>query len=471
MVVIGGGTGGLVTASIAASAGARVALIERERTGGDCLWTGCVPSKALIESAALAHRMRQAQSVGLRPVEPKIDFGEVMNHVRGVRHVLADHDSPERLERAGVEVIVGHGRFAGPGRIAVGERDLRYRSAVIATGSRPIVPPLPGLADALTTDTVWDLRDRPRHLLVVGGGPSGCELGQAFTRLGVEVTIVENAGRVLGAEEPRARELVVTALRRDGADVRLCTSVVGIRLGEVEVQSPDTRATISCDRVLVATGRRPVTEGLDLEAIDVRTDENGAIIVDDSLRTTARDVYAVGDVTGTLALTHVAAHQARAASLNALFPGRRRRVDYTAVPRVTFTDPEVASVGLTEEQARQRFNTGVRVTEFDYDQLDRAILAGRAYGFAKLIGDPNGRLIGATVAAPGGGETIAELAAWVAVGASVARVSRAVHAYPTLSEGPSRAADDYLRERFATSPTRRYARLFLGARRTLHRLR
>jgi pyruvate/2-oxoglutarate dehydrogenase complex dihydrolipoamide dehydrogenase (E3) component len=469
MVVIGGGTGGLVTASIAASAGAKVALIERERTGGDCLWTGCVPSKALIESAALAHRMRHAQSVGLPRVEPEIDFGAVMNHVRSMRDVLAPHDSPERLERAGIEVIVGHGCFAGPGQIAVGERDLRYRTAVIATGSRPILPPVPGLAGALTTDTVWDLRDCPRHLVVVGGGPSGCELAQAFARLGVEVTIVERTGRLLGAEEPRAADLVLNSLRSDGVKVRLGASLLAARPGDLDVQSRNGRTTISCDRVVVAAGRRPFTDGLELEAVAVGTDENGAIIVDDSLRTTARDVYAVGDVTGTLALPHVAAHQGRVASLNALFPGRRRRADYKAVPRVTFTDPEIASVGWTEKQARQRFSTGTRVAEFDYDQLDRAILAGRPYGFAKLIGDSNGRLIGATVAAPGGGETIAELAAWVAVGASVARVSHAVHAYPTLSEGPSRAADDYLRERFAASPTRRYARLLLAARRTLRR--
>lgn len=472
MVVIGAGTGGLVAASVAASAGARVALLERDRTGGDCLWTGCVPSKALIEAANLAHRMRNAQAVGLRPVEPEVDFAAVMAHVDAGRDLLAAHDSPERLERAGVEVIFGHGRFVGPGRIAVDGRELRYRTAVIATGSRPIIPIVPGLdaASALTTDTVWELRERPQRLLVVGGGPTGCELGQAFARLGSDVTIVESSDRVLGAEEPRASELVATMLRCDGVDLRLRTTLVGARPGEVAVRSPAGSVKIGCDRVLIAAGREPCTDGLALQAIGVRTDDRGAIVVDDRLRTTARNAYAAGDVTGTLALTHVAAYQARTAALNALFRSRGR-VSFRAVPRATFTDPEVGSVGLTEEQARERFGSGVRATEFDYDQLDRAVLAGRPYGFAKLVGDPNGRLVGATVAAPGAGEAIAELAAWVSVGARVARVSHAVHAYPTLSEGPARAADDYLRESFAASPTRRYARQLLAVLRVLDRPR
>ena len=472
LAVVGGGSGGLVAASIAASAGARVVLVERDRTGGDCLWTGCVPSKALIETANLAHRMRHAHSVGLDPVEPDVDFAGVMAHVRGMRDAIAPHDSPERLRGDGVDVTIAEGRFTGPGCIEVGGRELRYRAAVIATGSRPIVPDVPGLeeAGALTTDTVWDLDERPEHLVVLGGGPTGCELGQAFTRLGSSVTIVERADRVLLAEEPRASELVAQSLVRDGVDLRLSMSVVGVRGDEIEVRAKEGPVTIGCDRVLVATGRRPHTEGLGLDAIGVETDASGAVIVDDALRTTAHNVYAVGDVTGKLALTHAAAHQARAAALNALFRGSRR-FDHDAVPRATFTDPEVGSVGMTEQQARENFEVGVRVTEFDYDQLDRAVLAGRPYGFAKLIGDPNGRLIGATVAAPGGGETIAELAAWIAVGESVARVSQAVHVYPTYSEGPARAADDYLRQRYASSPAQRYARPALAALRVLDRPR
>ncbi len=472
MVVLGGGSGGLTAALIAASAGARVALVERERTGGDCLWTGCVPSKGLIEAAALAHRMRHADSVGLPAVEPEIDFADVMRHVRNLRDALAPHDSPDRLQRAGVDVIAGHGGFAGPGRIAADGRELRYRTAVIGTGSRPTVPDTPGLraADPLTTDTVWELSQCPQRLVILGGGATGCELGQAFARLGARVTIIESQTRLLSAEEPRASDLLAAALRSDGIDLRLRSSTSSVSAGELEMQSPAGQATIGHDRILVATGRRPYTEGLRLETIGAQTDERGAIIVDSSLRTTARNVYAVGDVTGMLAFTHVAAHQARLAVFNALFRSRRL-IDERALPRATFTDPEIGSVGLTERQARERYGDLLRVSEFDYEQLDRAVLGGRPYGFAKLIGDPTGRLVGATVAAPGGGECIAELAAWVAVGATVDRVSRAVHPYPTLSEGPSRAADDYGRARFAASSPRRYARPMLAALRMLDRPR
>ena len=472
MVVVGGGTGGLTAALIAASTGARVALIERERTGGDCLWTGCVPSKGLVEAATLAHRMRHADSLGLRAVDPEIDVFAVMDHVRGLREALAPHDSPERLRRAGIDVILAHARFAAPGRIAADGRDLRYRTAVIATGSRPTVPDIPGFdtGQALTTDTVWELSESPQRLVILGGGPTGCELGQAFARLGASVTIVESAERLLGGEEPRASDLVATTLRAEGIDVRLQAVGSSVGAARLEVRSPDGPSTIGFDRLLVAIGRRPYTEGLGLETVGAHTDERGALIVDPSLQTTARNVYAVGDVTGMPAFTHVAAHQARAAVFNALFR-TRRPFDDRAIPRVTFTDPEIASVGLTEQQAQERYGAFLHVTEFDYEHLDRAILAGRPDGFAKLIGNPTGRLVGATVAAPAGGEAIAELVAAVAAGAPVSRISRTVHAYPTLAEGPSRAADDYVRARFAASRTRRYTRPILAALRVLDRPR
>ncbi len=472
LVVVGGGSGGLVSALIAAGAGARVALVERARTGGDCLWTGCVPSKALLAAGGLAHRMRHADRVGLTASEPSIDFEAVMSHVHAARATIAPHDSPERLRAEGVEVIEGEARLVGPGVLVAGGRERRFRAAILATGSEPVIPPVAGLAEAepLTNETVWDLVERPARLMVLGGGPVGCELSQAFARLGSQVTLVEMAPRLLSREEERAGELVERALRADGVAVWCGTRLEAVRAGDeghrTTVERDGRSERVEVDRILVAAGRRPSSRGLGLEEAGVETDERGAIVVDERLRTSARGVYAVGDVTGALPFTHVAAYQARAAAVNALF-GARRTVSYEAVPWATFTDPEIGRVGLTEAQARERWGPRAVTADFDYETLDRAVAAGEAYGFAKLIADPRGRLVGATVAAPGGGEAIAAVAPWVARGARIEELSRQVHAYPTLAEGPARAADGHLRRRLDTPRTRVAARLALGALRIL----
>ena len=473
LVVLGGGTGGLVSSLIATGVGARVSLVERERTGGDCLWTGCVPSKSLIAAAGLAHRMRHADAVGLAPVEPEIDFERVMEHVWGAIRTIEPHDSPERLRAAGIEVIHADGRFTGPGTIQAGERELRFRSAIIATGARPSVPPIPGLADAgpLSTDTVWDLRELPDRLVVLGGGPIGCELAQAFARLGSRVTLFEMVDRLLAREERRASELIASRLTEDGVDVRTGRRASEVRAAsdghELVLDGPDGTETVAFDRILVATGRSPRTDDLALDTVGVRVDDRGAVSVDSRLRTSTRGIYAVGDVTGLLPFTHVAAHHARIATPNALFHTRTRTSG--TLPWVTFTDPEVARVGLTESEARERWGDRVVIAESDYITLDRAITSGEAYGFAKLVGDPRGRLVGATVAAPGGGEAIAELTAWVSRGEKLDAVSRTVHAYPTLAEGPARAADDYLAARYSTPRVRAFTRPLLAVLRALER--
>jgi pyruvate/2-oxoglutarate dehydrogenase complex dihydrolipoamide dehydrogenase (E3) component len=466
LVVLGGGTGGLVSSLIAAGAGARVALVERERTGGDCLWTGCVPSKSLVAAAGLAHRMRHADKVGLEPVDPAIDFGRVMDHVWGAIRTIEPHDSPQRLRAAGVEVIEAYGRFTAPGRIEAGGRELRWRAAIIATGSRPAIPAIRGLEtiDPLTTETLWDLRELPARLVVLGGGPVGCELGQAFARLGAHVTLVELADRLLLKEEPRASELIAQRLAGEGVDVRLGAAATALRGGELLL---DGGEAVALDRVLIATGRVPRTTGLGLETVGAALDDAGAVRVDRRLRTTARGIYAVGDVTGLLPFSHVAAHHARVATVNAVFHMRSRVSD--TLPGVTFTDPEVARVGLTEAQARERFGDGVIIAESGYASLDRAIAAGEGYGFAKLIADPRRRLVGATVAAPAGGEAIAALTAWVSRGAKIDEVSRTVHAYPTFAEGPARAADEYLAARYSSPRLRAVARPVLATLRALER--
>ncbi len=468
LVVLGGGTAGLVSSLIAAGGGARVALIERERTGGDCLWTGCVPSKSLIAAAALAHRMRHADSVGLVPVDPRIDFARVMAHVWGAIRTIEPHDSPERLRAAGVEVIEATGAFTAPGRIDAGGRNLSWRTAIIATGSRPLLPPIDGLADAdqLTTDTVWDPRDLPRGLVVFGGGAVGCELAQAFARLGSQVTLVEMADRLLPKEERRASALIAERLRAEGVDVLAPARATAVSGDDLLLESGKA---VAFDRILIATGRTPRIDALGLDTVDVRVDERRAVIVDRRLHTSARGIYAAGDVTGLLPFTHVAAHHARVATSNALFHTRAKASD--AVPWVTFTDPEVGRVGLTEAQARERWGDRVVIAEFDYAGLDRAITAGEAYGFAKLVADPRRRLVGATIAAPGGGDAIAELTAWISRGEKLDAISRTVHAYPTLAEGPARAADNHLAARYSSPRLRAIARPLLGTLRALERRR
>ncbi len=479
LAVLGGGAAGLVAAHGAAGLGARVVLIERhEQTGGDCLWTGCVPSKSLIASADLAQRMRDAGAVGLVPVEPEIDFARVMAHVDGARRRIAPQDSVDRLRANGVEVLPGHACFVGPGQLMVDDRQLlNFRTALIATGSSPSVPPIDGLEDAdpLTNETVWDLRELPGRLVIVGGGATGCELGQAFGRLGSEVALIEVAMGLLAAEEPEAQRLIADRLRGEGVDVRLAAEA--LRVEEVAGQSgrllfkqAGVESSLPFDRILVATGRRPETADLGLEAVGVQLDGQGAVKVDATLRTTARGIFAAGDVNGSLPFTHVAAHHARTAVGNALFHARRSFTT-DAVPWVTFTDPEVARVGLTEEQARRRFGDDVAVAHHDYEGLDRAVTAGVPYGFAKLVGSPRGKLVGATVAAPTGGEAIAGLATHIAAGNAIGDVSRQVHAYPTFAEGPARAADEHLRDRWLTPAMRRFTRPVLALLRAVERAR
>jgi len=475
LAIIGGGTAGLVAAFGAAGLGARVVLCERRaETGGDCLWTGCIPSKSLLAAAELAHRMRTADSVGLEPAEPAIDFARVMAHVHGARERIAPHDSIERLRREGVDVMRGSARFAGPGRIVVDGQELRFRSALIATGSEPVVPAIEGLSetDPLTNESVWDLEQQPQRLLVLGGGPLGCELGQAFARLGTRVTLVEQAPVLLGKEEPEAQALLASRLQTDGIELRLGAEAVRVeQTGDgrsLLIRRAGGEERLPFDRVLVAAGRRAVTAGLGLEAVGVETDGDGVVRVGDTLRTSAYGIFAGGDVTGLLPFTHVAGQHGRIVVANALFHARQRfRPD--AVPWVTFTDPEVARVGLTEVQARERDGDQVAVARHSYEGLDRAITAGRPYGFAKLVAGPRGRLVGATVAAPAGGEAIAALAARLESGGKLADVSRSVHAYPTFAEGPARAADEHLRARFFNDRVRRVTRPALALLRALER--
>jgi pyruvate/2-oxoglutarate dehydrogenase complex dihydrolipoamide dehydrogenase (E3) component len=474
LVVLGGGTAGLIASVYAARVGARVALVEQaEQPGGDCLFTGCVPSKSLIASAQRAHDMRRAAELGLEPSEPKVDLARVMERVQEVIRRAGVRDTAEHLESHGVEVIRAFGRFAGPGVLDAGARELRYRSAIIATGSRPAVPPIPGLdrADFLTNETVFDLRELPPRLTVLGGGPVGCELGQAFARLGSRVEIVEATSSLLPAEDREAGRMIADTLAGEDVALRLGAPVDRVQPGTDGggvLVAGDRR--IEYERLLVALGRRPAGVDIGLEKVGVELDGRGFVKVDARLRTTGDHIWAAGDAVGRLYFTHVAGHQGLTAMANALF-GARRGFDYSQVPRVTFTSPEVASIGLSEEDARERLGRDPLVLRHDYAESDRALTAGTARGFAKLVTGRRGRLLGATVVAPAAGETIAELAALVREGGTAPGLSQAIHAYPTYSEAPARAAETWWTRRFLTPRTRTALRPVLAALRALDRPR
>jgi pyruvate/2-oxoglutarate dehydrogenase complex dihydrolipoamide dehydrogenase (E3) component len=475
LLVLGGGTAGLVAAVIAGGVGANVLLVERDRTGGECLWTGCVPSKALLEAANLAHRMRHADRVGLAPVAPDVDLSAVMAHVRAAQRAIAPHDAPERIRAAGAAVVRDEAVFVGPRRLRLlttGEQ-VTARAVLIAVGSEPVVPPVPGLAAAgpLTSDTVWDLLTLPPRLLVLGGGPVGCELGQAFARLGSQVTLVETAPRLLPREDPDVGALIAECLSADGVDVRTGTTVTGIAPGGGGSQAQldgDRPGSVVADRILIAGGRRPRTAGLGLEHAGVALNGGGAVRVDDRLRTTAAGVYAAGDVTGILPFTHVAGHQAGTAVLNALFL-LPNRVRYLAMPYVVFTDPEVARVGVRAAHARARWGRRAVITRLDLRDVDRAVVAGRTDGWATLVADPQWRLVGATVVGPAAGEIIGELAGMVARRARLTELYATVHPYPTYALAAVDAAGEHLQRRLLGPATRRLTRPLLAALRAAAR--
>ena len=474
LVVLGGGTAGLIASLYAARIGARVALVEQaEQPGGDCLSTGCVPTKSLIASAQLAHDMRTAERLGLDASEPSIDFARVMERIQEVIRRAGVRDTAEHLESEGVEVVRALGRFARPGVVEAGGRALRYRAAIVATGSRPDAPPIPGLEGAgfLTNETVWDLRELPTALTVLGGGPTGCELGQAFARLGSRVEIVEAAPVLLPGEDSEAGSFIANTLTGEGVTVQLAAPVTQV---EPALEAGGALLAggrrVDYDSLLLAVGRAPANGGIGLENVGVELDERGFVKVDARLRTTGDRIWAAGDAVGRMYFTHVAGHQGLTAMANALFRARRS-FDYAAVPRVTFTDPEVASIGLSEAEARARLGRDPLVLRHDYAESDRALTTGTARGFAKLVTGRRGRLLGATVVAPAAGESIAELAALIRRRGTVADLSQAIHAYPTYSEGPARAAEQWWSHRFLTPQGRRLLRPLLATLRALDRPR
>ncbi|NUP46347.1 MAG: FAD-dependent oxidoreductase [Catenulispora sp.] len=466
LVVVGGGSAGLTAARLAGRLGARVLLAERDRLGGDCLWTGCVPSKALLHAASQVLAARRVDTYGLPAATGPADLAAVMAQVHRAMAAIAPHDSAESLSADGVEVAFGPARFTGPRGVQVGDRQVGFRFALIATGSSPALPPVPGLAltHPLTSDDVWDLERLPERLVVLGGGSIGCELGQAFARLGSQVTIVEAMECLLPRAEPRASVALAEHLAGEGVRVLTGAAADRVEPGALHVAGQ----VLPFDRLLVTTGRRANTAGLELAAASVRVDERGNPLVNDRLGTSNPRIFAAGDASGRSAFTHLAGVQAASVVTGALL-GVRRGVDYEAVPAVTFTDPEVAQVGLTEAEARERHGDKVRVRDLDNDRVDRAVADGRTAGFTRLVLGPRGRIVGATVVSPRAGETIAHLAAAVRMGWTPSKYAATVHPYPTYADGPWNAALAEVAGRLGSTTGRVAIKALLGARRTAKR--
>lgn len=465
LLVVGGGTAGIVASHSAATIGARVLLVERDRTGGDCLWTGCVPSKSLLAAAGCAAMPRRAARLGVDLGAPTVDFPAVMRHVRSAISTIEPQDSPQALREVGVEVWQGDLTFTGPDTAEVAGRSVRFLQAVVCTGSSPALPEVEGMDEVapLTSDDVWDLESLPERLTVLGGGTIGCELGQAFARLGAKVTVVETAPRVLVDEDAEASAVVAAALREDEVDVRTGVSATKARAaagggGHLELSDG---STVAFDRLLVAVGRTPGTAGLGLGQVGVELDDSGHVRVDDHLRTAVPTIWAAGDVTPRPKLTHVAGVDGSVAALNALL-GLRRTVDQT-VPRVTFTSPEVAAVGVSVAAAQQ--DRRLRVVVKRHRHVDRAIAEGETAGFAKLVVDRRGRLQGAVVVGPRAGETLGELTLAVRQRLTVSDLTGTMHAYPTFNDGPWNAAIDHYRGSLQSPMVGRALRVVSGLRR------
>lgn len=458
MVVIGAGSAGLVSSYIAAAVKAKVTLVEKHKMGGDCLNTGCVPSKALIKAARTVNDIHKAKDLGIHVAEPTIDFPAVMERVRQVIRDIEPHDSVERYSSLGVDCLQGEAKIISPWEVSVDGKTITTRNIVIATGARPFVPPIPGLdqLDYLTSDNLWGINELPKRLLVLGGGPVGCELAQAFSRLGSKVTIVMRRSHLMPREDEDVSEFVRRKFIEEGIEVLTDHQPVSfeIREGENTVllettdKSTDENKTkeVSFDKVLVALGRKANTEKLGLENLDIELNPNGTVTVDEYLRSRYPNIYACGDVAGPYQFTHTASHQAWYVAVNALF-GRFKKfkVDYSVVPWATFTDPEVAHVGLSEADARAK-GIPYEITKYGIDDLDRAIADNTAEGFVKALTVPGkDKILGATIVGYHAGDLLTEFVTAMKQGLGLKKILGTIHSYPTISEANKFAAGEWSR--------------------------
>lgn len=451
LVILGGGYGGILTALDAARSGAKVALVERDRLGGVCLNAGCISSKALIRTSRLYAEMRSAQTFGARvPGDIQVDFGAAMERMRRVRARVSRRRSAQELSSHGVDVFFGHGQFTGRNVIAVDGDRLNFRSALIATGAVPVIPDIPGLAEAgyLTNETIFELAKCPPSLLVIGGGPFGCELAQAFCRLGARVSIVQDEPLFLSQEERDAAQILSDSLARDGVDIHLNTQTINVQIAGgrklVSLVSDDNRSTIEVDDILVGAGRAPNVTGMNLEAAGVQYDAGSGVKINDFLQTSNSRIYAAGDVCMEHKFAHIEGASAQIVTQNALFGGRKRLSRLT-IPWCTFTDPEIAHVGMYETEARDK-KIPVRTITVPMHEVDRAIADGEEEGFVKIhLKDGTDRILGATVVARHAGEMISDLSLAMSAGIGLRKLAQVSHPYPTQAAAIKMAATTFTR--------------------------
>ena len=452
VVVIGAGSAGLVAALIVARAKAKVILIEKNKMGGDCLNTGCIPSKSFIRSGRIMSYIRRANEFGLENADADVNFANIMARIEEIIATIEPHDSVERFTSLGVECLLGEARIESPYTVTVNDRTINTRSIVLATGARPLVPSIPGLEDIdyLTSDTVWSLQELPRRLLIVGGGPVGCELSQAFHNLGSEVTQVDLSSRLLPREDPEVSKVVMDKFMGQGIKVLTDHKLArfGIEDGQpfLEAQHQGGEVRVDFDKVLIAIGRKPNVEGFGLENLDIPLTSQGGIEVDDAMRSAYPNIYACGDVVGFYQFTHMASFQAWFAALNALAGALWKfRANHNVVPWATFIDPEIARVGLNEQEATDR-NIKYDITHYDMGLHDRSLADGEAHGFIKVLTSPGkDKILGVTIVGYHAGELIGEFIFAMTHGMGLKKIAKVTHIYPTLLEGNKFAANNWRR--------------------------
>jgi pyruvate/2-oxoglutarate dehydrogenase complex dihydrolipoamide dehydrogenase (E3) component len=448
LVIVGGGSGGLVVASAAAQLKAKVALVEKERLGGDCLWYGCVPSKSLIHAARVAYQVKHSSRFGVYANAPEINFAEAHGYVEKIIATIAPHDSPQRFRGLGVEVIFGSGEFLDYHSFRVNGKILKARNYVIATGSRPAIPPIPGLSEAgyITNEQVFSLTSLPKTIAIIGTGPIGCELGQALHRLGAQVTLIGRASQILPKEEPEAAAVIEEQLLSEGVKILKATKVQKVELIEGKKHLLTDKEEVIVDEILVATGRMPNIESLNLKGAGVEYNFQG-VKVNQKLQTTNPRIYACGDVIGGYRFTHVAGYEATVVLQNALFfPSKK--ADYRVIPWATFTEPELARVGLTEKEAREQYGDNIAILKQDFAGVDRALAEAAPTGFAKIITTRKGDILGAHIVGAAAGELIHEIVLAMSYRLKVSAL-KGIHVYPTLSEVNSKAGLGLTKQNYA----------------------
>ncbi|MFQ5687313.1 MAG: dihydrolipoyl dehydrogenase family protein [Candidatus Scalindua sp.] len=451
LTVIGGGAGGLSVASGAVQLGARVALIEKNKLGGDCLYYGCVPTKALIQSAKVASLIKRSKEYGLNDADVSFDFGNVMKHMREVISKIGVHDDPKRFENMGIKIFFGDGRFIDRHTFKIGDYTITSKKFVIATGSRAVAIPIKGLEDIkyLTSESALELDYLPKSIIILGAGPIGLEFAQVFARFGVKVIVIEKMGQVLPREDKEVSDIIESILKEEGIEIHTCIDVIYVKQEDnqkvVVAECSGQEKTFQADEFMLAIGRAPNLEGLELDAAGVRV-EHRSVVVNSSMRTTARNIWACGDATGPYLFTHTAEYQAGIVVANALIPLMKKKVNYRAVPWVTYTDPELGRVGLTEDEAKQKYKN-VKVYRFDVKDLDRAVIEGEDKGIIKIVCTKKGKILGAHVLAPQGGELLHEFVMAMQNDLGVGSITGTIHVYPTLSQAVRRTTNLYYAEK------------------------